>query len=64
MVEFLGVNLSYVIKSVGLVLMIPRQVPPVVPSCGPHHLKNRNSGDIVPPGGVVVKHYTTPPLRQ
>ena len=64
MVEFLGANLSYVIKAVGLVLMIPWQVPPVYPGSGPHRLKNRNNGDIVPPGGVVVKHYTTPPSRQ
>ena len=26
--------------------------------------ENRNNGDIVPPGGVVVKHYTTPPSLQ
>ena len=43
---------------------VPWQTPPVVPGCGPHHLKNRNNGDIVPPGGVAVKHYTTPPSRQ
>ena len=36
---FSGVRHVYVIKSVGLVLMIPWQVPPVYPGCGSHHLK-------------------------
>ena len=39
MAEFLGVRHVYVIKAVGLVLMIHCQVPPVYPGCCPHHLK-------------------------
>ena len=60
MVEFLGVIPAYVIKSIGFSF----DDPLTSPTCGPHHLKNRNSGDIVPPGGVAVKHYTTPPSLQ
>ena len=64
MAEFLGVSLSYVIKIGRVSLRIPGQTPPVVPGSDPRPLKNRNNGDSVPPSGVAVKHYTTPPSRQ
>ena len=64
MAEFLGVRSVYVIKSLGLVWGFP--VKPRLCSRGVVRTawKNRNNDDIVPPGWVPVKHYTTPPSRQ